>query len=481
MFSDEDVGHVAGLIPARFAGHVVGDERAVDGEVFEAEVFHTARLVIAGDDAYAWLPPAVVDVAEGDVADAAARPVAVFSVEAHAEVEEHALADALDVEILKGEAVDEDVVAVVDADAALIVNLVLSVFEDVDAVVDDVGNLFGLRSLAVKADHDGVGHVGPKDAVADADVAATSTVVLARAVDGGAVVAGACEEVVLPDVVAGEDVESVAPAVPAHHFGIAYGDRVAAADGHLRGEGTVDEYATAVAHHDAFVAARHDEAVAEDAHIVGTIDRQPSVDDGSWIDIDGLARGYGDAVTMEVVVAGAEIDEVAPADLGLVHDAVSEDVEVVVDTAIDFHRQIAWAVECEAQCVAIACSPDAIGERADAETVDGLGKARHLQLHGAGEFESGYGDFAHVVACAGHLVDAHQIGVNWLPWPAADACRHGKIVFQSHTLRGGSYAQLIFGLQGEQAEQQDCDEQHLSHKGWLLGWVGWVVFTHSFL
>lgn len=73
MLAYEDVGHVGGLVPSGLAGHVVADERAVDGEVLEADVLHLALLVVSRDDAHVGLLPAVGDVAEGDVLDAAAR------------------------------------------------------------------------------------------------------------------------------------------------------------------------------------------------------------------------------------------------------------------------------------------------------------------------------------------------------------------------------------------------------------------------
>ena len=71
----------------------------------------------------------------------------------------------------------------------------------------------------------------------------------------------------LVDVVAGKDVETIAPAIPAHHLGILYGYGIAAADRQLGGERAVDIHVLAVSHHDTLVMARHYDAVTENLYI----------------------------------------------------------------------------------------------------------------------------------------------------------------------------------------------------------------------
>jgi len=114
-------------------------------------------------------------------------------------------------------------------------------------------------------------YVSPIYAILDGDVLATTMVVLAGAVDGGAVVAGASEEVLLMHVVAGEDVKSVAPTIPAHHLGILYGNGVAAAYRKLCGEWSVDIDILGISNHDALVVPRHYDAMSDNLDISRTI------------------------------------------------------------------------------------------------------------------------------------------------------------------------------------------------------------------
>ena len=235
-----DIRHVGSLIPLWLSRHIIRNHLAVDGEVLETDVLHLAALVVTGNDAHVRLLTGIGDIAEGDVLDASAWGRTVLLVEANAHVEEHSLADVFDAEILESNALYQDVVAIVDADAPLIVYLVLGMLQDVDVIVEHVGDVFVLRSLAVQAYHDRMSYVCPHDEVLDGDVLATAMIVLAGAIDGGTVVAGAGKEMFLVDVVAGEDVEAVAPAIPAHHLGILHGYGITATDWQLGSERTVD-------------------------------------------------------------------------------------------------------------------------------------------------------------------------------------------------------------------------------------------------
>ena len=103
----------------------------------------------------------------------------------------------------------------------------------------------------MQSDHDGMGHIGPVDGIGDPDVAAAAVVAQTSAVDGGAVVAGAAEHVVVTDVVGREYIHAIAPPVPTHDLGIAHLYGVAATDRELRGERSVHEHVLAVADADA--------------------------------------------------------------------------------------------------------------------------------------------------------------------------------------------------------------------------------------
>ena len=71
----------------------------------------------------------------------------------------------------------------------------------------------------------------------------------------------------LVDVVACEDVETVAPTIPAHHLCILHRYRVAATNRQLSGKRTVDKNILRVSHHYALVVSRHHNAVSKNLDI----------------------------------------------------------------------------------------------------------------------------------------------------------------------------------------------------------------------
>ena len=179
-----DFCHICGFVPLWLSRHIIRNHLAVDGEVLKADVLHLAALVVTGNDAHVRLLTGIGDIAEGDVLDATAWGRTVLLVEAYAHVEEHTLADIVDAEVLESNALYQDVVAIVDADAALIVYLVLGMLQDIDVIIEHVGDVLVLWSLAVQAYHDRMSHVCPHDEVLDGDVLATAMIVLAGAIDG---------------------------------------------------------------------------------------------------------------------------------------------------------------------------------------------------------------------------------------------------------------------------------------------------------
>ena len=124
-----DICHICRLIPFWLSCHIIRNHLAVDREVLEVYVFYLAALVVTSYDAHIRsILARIGNVAKSDVLDTSAWCRTIFLVEADADVEEHSLADVVDVEVLKGNALYQDVVAIVDADAALIVYLVLGMF-----------------------------------------------------------------------------------------------------------------------------------------------------------------------------------------------------------------------------------------------------------------------------------------------------------------------------------------------------------------
>ena len=112
-----DVRHVGGLVPLWLSWHIVCNHLSIDGEVLKADVLYLATLVITSDDTHVRLLTGIGDIAQGDVLDATARSGAILLVEANSHVDNHALADVVDMEVLEGNALHQDVVAIVDADA----------------------------------------------------------------------------------------------------------------------------------------------------------------------------------------------------------------------------------------------------------------------------------------------------------------------------------------------------------------------------
>ena len=100
-----DICHICRLIPFWLPGHIVRDNLAVDGEVLEMDVLYHSALVVTGYDAHVRSSLASVgDVAESDVFDTSAWCRTILLVEADTHVEEHSLADVVDVEVLEGDA-----------------------------------------------------------------------------------------------------------------------------------------------------------------------------------------------------------------------------------------------------------------------------------------------------------------------------------------------------------------------------------------
>ena len=110
-----------------------------------------------------------------------------------------------------------------------------------DSVVQHIVNHLVFGSLAVQAYHNRMCNISPHYEVFNGDISASAMISFACTVDGRAVVAGACKEMLLVDVVACEDVKTVAPTIPAHHLCILHRYRVAATNRQLSGKRTVDK------------------------------------------------------------------------------------------------------------------------------------------------------------------------------------------------------------------------------------------------
>lgn len=283
-------------------------------------------------------------------------------------------------------------------------------------------------------------------------------IVLARAVDGGAVVARAGEEMMLANIRGSKDVKAIAPSIPAHNLTVAYFYRFAATDGDLRRQWTVDEHVLRIAYHDALMMSGHDDAVAEDTYVVSLIDGEPAFDDGSLVEKYRFPRRHGNGVAMEVVNAGTKIDKVSLLCLGFVHEGVGKDVEVVVDVAVDLDGEVARPVNEDLEGVALLLDRDAVRERANLITIYMLCLTDDAQFDGSAELELRPRHFSDVVACSFHLIDLHQVSVEGFPLSAGDAGSYLEVVLQIGALRSGGCAELG-GRGGEtEKERDECKE-----------------------
>lgn len=292
--------------------------------------------------------------------NAATGSVAILAVVAHAEVEEHALVDVVDADVAEGHVAHGDVVAVVDGDAPLVINLLLALLKDVDVVVHHLLDDLIPLNVAMQANHDGMGHVGPIHGVCHADVVASAVVVLAGAIDGGAIVACATKHVVVAHVVAGKDIHAIAPPIPTDDLGVAHADTLASAHRNLRGDGTVDHHVGRIPDHDALMLALGiDNAVTDDLGVECLPYRGEALDVSAAGYIEHLAAAHTNGIVAQVVIAGTIKQHVFflhPQGLGhlpgvLVDGGggVGEELQVMVGVAVDLHREVERTVEREAK------------------------------------------------------------------------------------------------------------------------------------
>ena len=210
--------HVTRLIPFWFVGHIVVDELPIVSQSLERDVRDGMILVIASYYAEIRtlcriLGGAVANVTEIYVFDTATWSRAVFAVIHGLDVKETALANVFNANIIKGYSLHHIVVATIDADASLIVNLWFGVADDVDILVTKIGyavalplvDIVGagkvaLGSDAVNANHDGVSHISPKRGVAHDNIVDTALETFACCVGCGTVVTVATEDTVVENV-----------------------------------------------------------------------------------------------------------------------------------------------------------------------------------------------------------------------------------------------------------------------------------------
>ena len=86
MFAYEEIAHVAGLVPFRFARHIVGDSHSVDGEILKGDVRHSPVVVITGDNRGRGVFTVISHIAEKDIVDGKTGSLAILLIEENSDV-----------------------------------------------------------------------------------------------------------------------------------------------------------------------------------------------------------------------------------------------------------------------------------------------------------------------------------------------------------------------------------------------------------
>ena len=371
MVADIHGDVVGSSVPLRLAGHVIVKGAPVDAEILEAHIADLALLAVAVDDRQGrgffdersgrglqipssvgrrsglQIPSSVIpscvgqsqagsvaDVAEEYVVYATARCGAVLLVVAHLHLQDAALKDTLDADVVEAHVAHEVVIATINGQTALVVDLLFSLTENVDVLVDKVLDGVAHFGVSVQPDENGMSHGGPEGGVAHADVTGVARKTLASGVGRGAVVAVAAEDAVVEHIAGSKDVEAVAPGRMGDATHVADGDTVGSAHGTGAKREALDEHALRAVDVAALVAVvGTGDAPAQDADVVGVVDGEGACEVGARGEVDDEVATYrggrrqeegggrkeiSDAVDGGLVVESwRETDEAAPLRLSL--------------------------------------------------------------------------------------------------------------------------------------------------------------------
>ena len=213
MSSHMDPGHISRLIPFGLAGHVVINQRSVDCQILKTDVLHRSLLVVArylGDFGVAAL---IGDVAEEYILDAPSGSGTILFVVEDTDIDKLSLAEILHPDVLKTDVTDEVVVAGIDGEATLIIQLLFLVVQDVDIHVTQIFNRIPMIRIPMDAYHDGVYHICPQRGVLHGDVLAAAFITHSGGIDGRAVVRVATEHPVEQHMAAGKHIQPITPPV----------------------------------------------------------------------------------------------------------------------------------------------------------------------------------------------------------------------------------------------------------------------------
>lgn len=151
-----------------------------------------------------------------------------------------------------------------------------------------------------------------------------------------------------------------------------------------------------------------------------------------------------DGIALEIVNTRSEIHQVfLLLYLWLFQDVVCEDLEILVDVAVDFYGEVAGAVECERQRVALLLSLYSVGVRTNLETLDILSNALYLYFYFTFKLKLSHGCNLCIVLGIRHSVYLEGVGVDVFPFAVCDAGFYLEVFLEFDAGRSLGYYQTV--------------------------------------
>ena len=181
---------VGSRVPRRFALHFLVHNLSVDFQSFEGYVTYLPFLIVSIDETQALRQFAVVAyVTEGDILDTTSWSSTIFLIVAHLYLCDASLFDLLDTDIIEDNVAYKVIIAAVYGETTLVVNLWLSLAENINIFVAQVLDGVATFSIAMNANEDWVGNISPKGGVTHRNISCAATKPLTCSIGRSAVVA----------------------------------------------------------------------------------------------------------------------------------------------------------------------------------------------------------------------------------------------------------------------------------------------------
>ena len=123
MLADIYTGHVARIVPGWFAGHVVGNDPAVDSQILKTNIPHFPARIITTYHRYICIQSIIRNILEQDILDTLAGGFTILLIVENPDIDQLPFAEILDPDILERDVPDDIVVSSINSKTALIVQL----------------------------------------------------------------------------------------------------------------------------------------------------------------------------------------------------------------------------------------------------------------------------------------------------------------------------------------------------------------------